>query len=135
MIRVLVVADSGEAMAAITAPLSRLQHVDIVAFASGRSPIGRLVGHADPDVVLVDEMRWPGLAPARIAEIRAAAPRAAVVGVTPGPQPDWAGQGVLAAAEAVVTRTCESGVLAHVLQDVLRERTAPRNQTTERSAA
>jgi DNA-binding NarL/FixJ family response regulator len=119
MIRTLVVADSGSVLAAITSSLCRLEHVDIVAYASGRAHLDAVVRAAGPDVVLVDEMRRPGQSLERIAEIRAAEPLAKVVGLTDRPDSTWVAEALRAGATAVVPRDLAPETLGLVLREAL----------------
>jgi DNA-binding NarL/FixJ family response regulator len=125
MIRVLIVADSGEVMASVTASLCGLDSVDIVGYASGRNPVARLAAAADADLVLVDEMCWPGLALTRIAEVREASPRSVVVGLTGSDTAGWVIDGLNAGASAVVPRRLAPETLSTVLQSALDTQLAP----------
>lgn len=118
MIEVLVVADSGSVMSSITATLRELDDVDIVAYASGTVNIDRIVRANRPDVVLIDEMRWPRLALARIAEARAAAPEAAIVALAP-PDADWAITALSVGVATIVPRDLESATFGLVLREVV----------------
>jgi DNA-binding NarL/FixJ family response regulator len=121
MIRVLVIADSGAAMAAITGSLARLPEVNIVGYASGLARVDRILHSTPVNIVFVDEMGRPGLAAARVAEIRGTHPHAAIVGLTARPESRWAADGLQAGAAAVVPRDLAPGTLATVLHDVLHE--------------
>lgn len=137
MIRTLIVADAGNVLAAITSSLCRLERVDIVAYASGRARVDAVVRAVGPDVVLVDEMRRPGQALERIAEVRAAEPLAAVVGLTDRPDSSWVADALRAGATAVVPRDLAPETLGLVLSEAL---TSPQldhhvSTSTERSAA
>jgi DNA-binding NarL/FixJ family response regulator len=136
MIRVLVVADSGSAMAAITASLSGILEVDIVGYANGGTHVAPIVRAASPDIVLVDEMHWPPLALARIDEACSAGAGVHVVGLAESPDAGWVLDALRAGAATVVPRGLDAATLATVLRDVLRDG-APRRATppTERSAA
>jgi DNA-binding NarL/FixJ family response regulator len=138
MIRVLVVADSGDVLARITASLCRLDRVDIAGYASGRAPVGAQVVAIAPDVVLVDEMCWTGLALSRLGEIRDADPSAVVIGLVERPDAGWIVEGLRAGASAVVPRDLEPETLDLVLHEALAARAHPsyRNQRPhERRAA
>lgn len=117
MIRTLVVADSGVAMRAITASLSQLPQVAIVAYASGRAPLAAVVEAVSPDVVMVDQMRHPGRALDRIAETRDLP--TAVIGLAERADGPWVGAALHAGATAVVPRDLEPRVLVSVIRDVL----------------
>jgi DNA-binding NarL/FixJ family response regulator len=137
VIRTLIVADAGNVLAAITSSLCRLEHVDIVAYASGRARVDAVVRAVGPDVVLVDEMRRPGRALERIAEVRAAEPLAAVVGLTDRPDSSWVAEALRAGATAVVPRDLSPETLGLVLREALASPQLKHqvSTSTERSAA
>lgn len=136
MIRVLVVADCGTVLSRITGALCRLERVDIVAYASGRSSVHAIVRAVAPDVVLVDEMRWAGLAVARVSEVRAAHPAAVVIGLVEHPDAGWIVDGLHAGAAAVVPRDLQPETLSLVLEETLAgERRHPLATRNQRSAA
>jgi DNA-binding NarL/FixJ family response regulator len=137
VIRTLIVADAGNVLAAITSSLCRLEHVDIVAYASGRARVDSVVRALGPDVVLVDEMRRPGQALERIAEVRAAEPLAAVVGLTDRPDSSWVAEALRAGATAVVPRDLSPETLGLVLREALASPQLKHqvSTSTERSAA
>ena len=120
MIRALVVADSGAAMRMITASLSQLPQVAIVAYASGRAPLAAVVEAAAPDVVVLDEMRHPARGLERIAEIRHLPP--AVIGLTERADGPWVAGALHAGATAVVPRDVQPKLFASVLCEVLAHR-------------
>jgi two-component system response regulator NreC len=117
MIRALVIADSGAAMAAITGSLSALPHVHIAAYASGRSSVGALATATAPHVVLVDEMDEPSAAVRRIEEICSAAPATSVVGLSRHPNSAWVADARRAGAWAVVSCDLEATALDVVLRE------------------
>jgi DNA-binding NarL/FixJ family response regulator len=141
MIRAVVVADSGAVLSSITSSLCRLEHVDIVAYASGRSSLIDVARVVAPDVILVDEMRRPGQALERIDEARAAEPLAVIVGVADHADGLWAKTALDAGASAVVPRDIEPDALDLVLREVVDARRvhdlvhAQASTTNERSAA
>lgn len=124
MIRLLVVADSGAVMSAITQSLSRLRGVEIVAYASGRARLDAVVRAVGPDVVLIDEMRRSGRAAERIAEVRGALPGAGVIGLTDRLESPWAIDALRAGASTVVPCDLDASTLEAVLREVA-EPTAP----------
>lgn len=136
MIRTLIVADTGAAMASATATLCELAEVDIVAYASGRARVDTVVGATAPDVAFVDEMRGAGQAAERIREVRAAGPDIVVVGLTARPDSDRALAMLAAGASTVVPHGLEPATLDQILREVLgRPRDQHLPQTIERSAA
>jgi DNA-binding NarL/FixJ family response regulator len=118
MIRLLVVADSGAVMSAITQSLHQLRGVEIVAYASGRARLDQVVRSVGPDVVLIDEMRRSGRAAARIAEVRTALPGARVIGLTDRLESPWVLDALRAGASTVVPCDLEASTLEAVLHEV-----------------
>jgi len=135
MIRTLVVADSGTVLSTITASLCRVDGVDIVAYASGRVHLSEIVRAVGADVVLVDEMRRPGIAIQRIAEVRAADPAAIVVGLTDRPDSRWVIEALRAGAATVVPRDLQSATLGLVLREVLAKPVAAAPAPERKAAA
>jgi DNA-binding NarL/FixJ family response regulator len=135
MIRVLVVADSGDVLSRITGQLCRLERVDIIAYASGRAPVDAIVRATAPDVVMVDEMCWAGLALARVAEVNEAHPGAVVVGLVERPDAGWIVEGLRAGAAAVVPRDLDHETLALVLDEVISRSITLRPFTDEHKEA
>jgi DNA-binding NarL/FixJ family response regulator len=118
-IRVLVVADSGAAMSGVTASLAQSASVEIIAYANGRAPLDRILAATKPDVVLIDEMRRPGLAAARVAETLAGDPLAVIVGTAQSPDSTWMVEGLRRGASAVIPRDLPPEPLTRVLGEVL----------------
>jgi DNA-binding NarL/FixJ family response regulator len=119
MTRAVVVADSGPAMAALSLALNELGHVEIVRFASGGSPVTRVVGRAEPDLVLIHELRRPADTLALVTETRSAAPGAAVIVIAADPGARWLAEALLRGAAAVLPAGIAPRTLDLVLQDVL----------------
>lgn len=115
MTRVVIVADSGDAMRSITATLQPLERVEIAGYASGGKRAGDLVRSLAPDAVIVDEMARVGLALIRIAEIRSALPGVPIIGLAARPDGSWIVDGLRAGADAVVPRQLGSELLGQVL--------------------
>jgi DNA-binding NarL/FixJ family response regulator len=111
-------------MASITASLSNLLHVEIVGYASGRARLAAVVEAVGPEVVLIDQMRRPGQALERIAEMRAFQPGVAVIGLADGPESPWVGDALRTGATAVVPRGLEPATLGLVLREALAETAA-----------
>ena len=119
MTRVLIVADSGPAMAAMTQSLRRMPEVEIVRYASGHSSISLIARASAPDLVLIDEMHWRDAALARLAEARREAPAAAVVVLAAEPHAAWLADALRAGAAAVLPGGVEAATLELVLREVL----------------
>ena len=130
MIRVLVIGESTPARAGITQSLCRIDDVDIIAHARGRSSVFTLVATLRPDVVFVDELRWASLAVTRVREALQAHPDAVVIGLVEHPDAGWIVEGLRAGATAVVPRDLQPSTLARVLHEALHD-----SRVNERHAA
>lgn len=119
MTRVLLVADSGPVMAALTESLWAMRDVVIARHASGRAPVGAVAAPLAPDLAVVDEMAWYGLALARVAEIRAAAPHAVVVVLAHRPLRAFRAQALRAGAHSVLPRDLDPDALGTALREAL----------------
>ena len=135
MISLLLVADSGTTMQALTTRLGSVVGVEIAAYASGAAPIAAIVAATRPDVILVDEMPHTPRALMRIAEATAAFPTVKVVGMTERVEGGWAPDALRAGACAVVPRDIAPGGLALVLAEVAADRGAGPAPVIERGAA
>jgi DNA-binding NarL/FixJ family response regulator len=119
MTRVMIVADSGPAMAALTRSLRRMPDLEIVRYASGASSIAALVRTSVPDLVLIDELHWRNDALARLAETRREAPAAAVVVLAAESDSSWLADALRGGAAAVVPGAVDAATLELVLREVL----------------
>jgi chemotaxis response regulator CheB len=79
MTRVLVVADSGSTMAAVSEAVVAVRGAHIVRHGSDRAPLDRLVSAVAPDLVVIGNPETSERALARVSEVRDAAPDAKVV--------------------------------------------------------
>jgi DNA-binding NarL/FixJ family response regulator len=119
MICVALIADSGPALEAMTSSLATVPGVDIVRHCHGHAPVGSGLARFAPDLVLLDEMRWPRLALQRLAEIRETLPHARVVVRASRPDAGWLAEALRAGASAVVPATAGPETLGLVLQEVI----------------
>ena len=113
MTRVVVIADSGHALATLTAAVEPLGGAYIVRHGSGQCPLERLIAVIAPDLVVIADLQQHEDAVARLAEIRRAAPGARVVVLSSRPGIDWIG------AAAVVAAAIDADALAAVLRRVI----------------
>jgi DNA-binding NarL/FixJ family response regulator len=118
MTRVIVVADSGSALAGLTRGLSRTKDVEIVRYANGQSNLGPLLRRFAPDLVLLDERRAPAVALDRIAEVVRAAGRAPVIVLVPW-SVGWVPDALRAGAAAVLPVDVDPSSLDTVIHEVL----------------
>jgi DNA-binding NarL/FixJ family response regulator len=116
--RALVIADSGPALADLTLALFELKNVEL-RHANGRTQVTRLARAFAPDLVVIDDMRWPRQAMARIAEVREAAPHAAIVVLTEELEGNWLADALRQGAAAVLPTTADAETLREVFADVL----------------
>jgi len=122
--RVIVVADSGPALANLTAAVGTLAGAYIVRHASSAGPLERLVAPLAPDLVLIGDLLTPGQGLTRLAEVRRAAPAAKVVVLSSTPEADWLADALRAHASAVLPGNVELHTLGLVLREVLGTDTA-----------
>ena len=123
MTRAIVVADSGAAMARLSLVLRSVRNVEIVRYASGGSPVSRVMRAGIPDVVLVVELRRPADTLTRVSEIRTAAPDSAVVVIATDPGAGWLAEALRRGAAAVLPAGVEATTLELVLREVLESTT------------
>jgi DNA-binding NarL/FixJ family response regulator len=119
MTRVIIVADSGPALANLTAAVSTVPGAYIVRHGSSMAPLDRLVAPLAPDLVVIGDLLAPDHALARLAEVRSAAPAAKVVVLSSTPEADWLADALRAHAAAVLPGNLEPQTLGVVLREVL----------------
>jgi DNA-binding NarL/FixJ family response regulator len=117
MIRAVVVADSGRALARMTEAVEAQDAVEIARYAHGRGSIEALLRALKPDLVFID-VRWPALALARVVEGRRGAPDAAVVVLAAWPKADWLADALRLGAAAVLPANVEPRTLHQVIEEV-----------------
>jgi DNA-binding NarL/FixJ family response regulator len=117
--RAIVIADSGTVLASVTRALVEIDGIEIVRHASGRTRVGALVRGFAPDLVLIDEMRWPPLALARVREVRRAAPAASVVVLAEQLEGSWLADALRLGAAAVMPASADPDTFRQVLSEVL----------------
>jgi DNA-binding NarL/FixJ family response regulator len=122
MISVALIADSGPALEAMTSSLSSVPGVEIVRHCHGHAPVGTGLTRFAPDLILLDEMRWPRLALQRLTEIRETLPHARVVVRASRPDAGWLAEALRVGASAVVPATAGPETLAVVLNEVIADR-------------
>ena len=118
MIGVVIVADSGAALQRLSELVSSLPDVDILRHLSGGAPVGATVAAAAPDVVVLDELRWPGMTVRRIAEMSELS-RARVIVCASQLEAGWLADALRAGASAVIPRSADAATLRIVLGEVL----------------
>jgi DNA-binding NarL/FixJ family response regulator len=122
MITVALIADSGPALEAMTSSLASVPGVDIVRHCHGHARIGSGLTRCAPDLILLDEMRWPRLALQRLDEIHELLPQSRVVVRAARPDAGWLADALRAGASAVVPATAGPDTLGLVLQEVIADR-------------
>jgi DNA-binding NarL/FixJ family response regulator len=122
--RALVIADSGPALARLTAAAVELHNVAL-GHANGRTHVGELVRGFGPDLVLIDDMGWPPRVLARLEEIRGAAPGAAVIVFAERLEDAWLADALRGGATAVLPAAADHETVRRVVDEVFnRERVA-----------
>jgi DNA-binding NarL/FixJ family response regulator len=117
--RAIVIADSGPVLAALTRRLGEIGGVEIVRHANGRARVDALVRGFAPDLVLIDEMHWPPLALARVAEVRRAAPGASIVVLAEQLEGGWLADALRMGVAAVMPAHADPETFRRVLTEVL----------------
>jgi DNA-binding NarL/FixJ family response regulator len=118
VIGVLVIADNGASLQRLSNFLSELPDVHIVRYCSGGAPVGPTVVAAAPDVVLLDELRWPGMTVRRIAEITELS-RARVIVCASRLEAAWLADALRAGASALVPQSADAATLGIVMREVV----------------
>jgi DNA-binding NarL/FixJ family response regulator len=118
VIGVVVIADNGAALQRLSKVLSELPNVHIVRHCSGGAPVGATVAAAAPDVVLLDELRWPGMTVRRVAEIRELS-RARIIVSASRLESVWLADAMQAGASAHVPQSVDARTLGILIRDVV----------------
>ena len=121
MTSVLVIADSGRALAELTAAVQTVSGTYIARHASGCRSLDRIVSALSPDVVVIGELASGRDALDRLAEIRRSAPAAKVVLLSSRTDADWLADALRAHASAVLPGAVEAQTLGAVLREVIAE--------------
>ena len=121
MISIVVIADNGPALEAMTRSLVSLPGVNIVRHFHGHARVGAGIKRCGPDLVLLDEMHWPRLALRRLDEVRELLPDTRVVVRAARPDAGWLADALRAGASAVVPATAGADTLGLVINEVAAE--------------
>jgi DNA-binding NarL/FixJ family response regulator len=119
VIRTIVVADCGRALADLTVALAGIESVDIVRHASAQAEVGPLARRLAADVVIIDEIHWPPLGLRRVTDVARHAPDAAIVVLTSTPEAAWLADALRSGASAVASSGLDTPTLRQVLTEVL----------------
>ncbi len=122
MTRVLIVADSGVTMAALTASVGSVKGAHIVRYGNSRTRLERVLASVAPDLIVIGDLRTAEDALGRLSEIGRSAPGAKVVLIGDGSEVAWIPDALRARAAAVLPGSIEPQVLAIVLTEVIAER-------------
>lgn len=118
MIGVAIIADNGAAMRRLSEVVSELPDVHIVRHCSGGAPVAATVAATAPDVVLLDELHWPGMTVQRVAEISAMGD-APVIVCAARLDAGWLADALRAGASALVPRAADATTLRTVIGEVV----------------
>lgn len=121
MTRVVLVADSGPALAHLTTAVAGVSGAYIVRHCSGAAPLDRLLAPLSPDLVVLGDLADAARALARLADTRRACPDAKVVVLSSTPEAGWLADALRAQASAVLPGQLEPRTLGVVLREVLAE--------------
>jgi DNA-binding NarL/FixJ family response regulator len=118
VIGVVVIADNGAALQRLSKLLSELPNVHIARHCSGGAPVGPAVAAAAPDVVLLDELRWPGMTVRRVAEISELSD-ARIIVCASRLESGWLADALRAGASALVPQSADAATLGIVIGEVV----------------
>ena len=119
MTRVVVIADSGPTLRALTGAVMTVKGAEIVRYANNRTRLDRLLAATEPDLVVIGDLRIARQALIRLAEVRRATPAAKVVLLSSSAGATWLAEALRAEASAVLPGSPEPRTLGIVLRDVL----------------
>jgi DNA-binding NarL/FixJ family response regulator len=119
VIGVVIVADRGAGLSRLSELLNALPDVHIVRHLSGGAPVRAMVAAAAPDVVVLDELRWPGMTVRRISEMSELS-RTRVVVCASHLEAGWIADALRAGAAAVIPRSADAATVRIVIGEVLR---------------
>ena len=118
MIRVVLIADNGFVAEMIKRSLRHASGLQVVGYVDGRGPCGAATAEADPQIVVVDEMTWPGTAMLRIREISAAVPKAKIIVLGNRSEESWLRDVAEAGAHAAIAKTVEPMTLGLLVREI-----------------
>jgi DNA-binding NarL/FixJ family response regulator len=118
VIRVVVIADNGFVAEMIRRSLRHASGLHVVGYVDGRRPCGAATAEADPQIVVVDEMTWPGTATLRIREISAAVPKSKIIVLGNRSENSWLRDVVEAGAHAAIAKTVEPMTLGLLVREI-----------------
>jgi DNA-binding NarL/FixJ family response regulator len=130
VIGVVIVADRGAALQRLSELLNALPDVHILRHLSGGAPVGATVAAAAPDVVVLDELRWPGMTVRRVAEMSELSPTRVVVCAS-HLEAGWLADALRAGAAAVIPQSADASTLRIVIGEVLAADATPADETVQ----
>jgi DNA-binding NarL/FixJ family response regulator len=128
-----IVADGSIAAHSVRLALRQTSGFHVVGFVDGRKPAAGALLQARPDVVVVDDMPDPALAPARLREIRAALPDATALLLSRDMDDDRLEAAFEAGARAVICKSVHPVSLATLLREITDGNIAYRYEPRRRS--
>ncbi len=118
MKRLVIVADGSVAAHGVRLALRQTSGFHIVGFIDGRRSAAATLAQARPDVVLVDHMADPALAPARLREMRQAVPDALGLLLSRSMDDERLGAAFDAGARAVISKSVHPVSLGTLLREI-----------------
>jgi DNA-binding NarL/FixJ family response regulator len=135
MKRLVIVADGQVAAHGVRLALRQTSGFHIVGFVDGRRPVAATLVQARPDVVVVDDMTDPTLAPARLREVRDAVPNAIALLLTATMDDDRIAPAFDAGARAVICKNVHPVSLGTLLREIADGNVVHRDEPRRAEAA
>jgi DNA-binding NarL/FixJ family response regulator len=118
MNRLVIVADGSVAAHGVRLALRQTAGFDVVGYIDGRRPAAATLAQAQPDVVVVDDMPDPALAPARLRDVREAVPDAIGLFLSARMDDDRLRPAFEAGARAVICKSVHPVSLGTLLREI-----------------
>jgi DNA-binding NarL/FixJ family response regulator len=114
-----IVADSSFVIETIRLALRSSAGFRVIGKVDGREPVGRVIGEAQPDIVLIDEMQNGEAALARIRECKEEASSATVLLLTMNMDNAWVSQAIGAGAAACLSKSAHLPSLGTLIREIV----------------
>jgi DNA-binding NarL/FixJ family response regulator len=118
MKRLVIVADGSVAAHGVRMALRQTSGFHVVGFIDGRHPAAATLVHARPNLIVVDDMPDPTLAPARLREVREAVPDALSLLLTQRMDDERVAAAFDAGARAVISKSVHAVSLGTLLREI-----------------
>jgi DNA-binding NarL/FixJ family response regulator len=135
MNRLVIVADGSVAAHGVRLALRQTAGFHVVGFIDGRRPAAATLAQARPDVVVVDDMADPALAPARLRDVREALPDAIGLFLSARMDDDRLSAAFDAGARAVICKSVHPVSLGTLLREITDGNVVHRYEPRSRAGA